>query len=163
MEVFCIWTCDSACKLHMPWPDLAGHTLTFFFLSLFLLFTFLSLTLFAAASPHSPPPDSHSSTMPTLPHTLYLQLKTLSACPLENCTYCVEDSVEVRSLVQTGVNKGDVTLYTACTFRMLFFARVRNMHRFLTAELKWFILTISMGSGRQIGLTEVTNYDPDNI
>lgn len=135
----------------------------FFFLSLFLLFTFLSLTLFAAASPHSPPPDSHSSTMPTLPHTLYLQLKTLSACPLENCTYCVEDSVEVRSLVQTGVNKGDVTLYTACTFRMLFFARVRNMHQFLTAELKWFILTISMGSGWQIGLTEVTNYDPDNI
>lgn len=150
MEVFCIWTCDSACKLHMPWPDLAGHTLTF---------------SFSACSCSSP-----SSALPCLPqlpltplhpilipqqcrpsHTLYLQLKTLSACPLENCTYCVEDSVEVRSLVQTGVNKGDVTLYTACTFRMLFFARVRNMHRFLTAELKWFILTISMGSGRQIG------------
>lgn len=73
-------------------------TLLFFCLSLFLLLTFLSLTLFAAASPHSPPPDFHSSTMPTLPHTLYLQLKTLSVCPLENCTYCVEDSVEVRSL-----------------------------------------------------------------
>ena len=31
MEVLCIWTCESAYKLHMPRPDLTGHTLTFSF------------------------------------------------------------------------------------------------------------------------------------
>lgn len=41
---------------------------------------------FTSFSPHF-----HSSTTPTHPLTLYLHLKTPCVCPVEKCTYCMDD------------------------------------------------------------------------
>lgn len=125
MEVLCIWTRESVCKLHTSWPDLAGHTPLF-----------LSQLV---PAPHLPQPYLVCCSVPSLPSTRFSFLN--NADPPTHSVFAVENTFRVhrtartvwktawrcaRSLVQTEVNQGDVTpdiVHLGCCF-----ACVGNMH-----------------------------------